>query len=72
MMYFLPADPSSPPSSLKRLRERARRAKYLIAADHYTGTFSLIDARLRRPLVGLEHVGLPEIANAIEAAGRGQ
>ena len=66
MIYVLPADPSSPPSSLKCLRERARRAKYLIAADHYTGTFSLIDARLRRPLAGLEHVDLPAIAHAIE------
>ena len=68
MLYVLPADPASPKSSLKTLRQTARRAGYLIAADYTTDTFTLVDARLRLPLLGLNHVGLPEIANAIEVA----
>jgi hypothetical protein len=66
MHYVLPANPASPKSSLKRLRENARRAGYLIAADYVTGTFTLVDARLRLPLLGLDHVGLPAIAHAIQ------
>ena len=42
-----------------------RNAAYRIARDRYAETYSLIDARLRIPLLGLDHVGLPEIANAI-------
>jgi len=68
MLYVLPADPASPKSSLKTLRQTARRAGYLIAADYTTDTFTLVDARLRLPLLGLNHVGLPEIANAIAVA----
>jgi hypothetical protein len=66
MLYVLPANPASPKSSLKNLRESARRAGYLIAADYVTGTFTLVDARLRLPLLGLDHVGLAAIAHAIE------
>jgi hypothetical protein len=66
MLYVLHADPASPPASLNCLRERARRAGYLISVDRCTGTFSLVDARLRLPLLGLDHVSLPEIARAIE------
>jgi len=66
MQYLLAANPASPTTSLKQLRERARCAGYLVAADRCTGTFSLVDARLRVPLLGFEHVGLPEIAHAIE------
>jgi hypothetical protein len=68
MLYILPTDPASPKSSLKALRQIARRAGYLIAADYTTDTFSLVDARLRVPLLGLNHVGLPEIAHAVEVA----
>jgi len=66
MQYLLPANPASPSPSLKQLRERARCSGYLIAADYCTGTFTLVDARLRLPILGLDHVGLPEIARAIE------
>ena len=67
MLYVLPANPTSPLASLKRLRESARRAGYLISHDRCTETFSLVDARLHLPLLGLDHVGLPEIARAIES-----
>ena len=67
MLYILPRDPTtSPPVSLKTLRERARREHYLIATDRTTGTFSLVDARLHRPIAGLEHIDLPSIACAID------
>ena len=66
MRYLLPANPASPSTSLKQLRERARFVGYLIAADYCTGTFTLVDARLRLPLLGLDDVGLREIAHAIE------
>jgi hypothetical protein len=66
MNYFLPSNPSSPVSSLKSIRERARRDGYLVAADRTTGTFTLVDARLRLPLLGLNGVGLSDIAHAIE------
>jgi hypothetical protein len=65
MLYLLPS-PSSPTTSLKRLRSRARRDGYRIAADRYTGTFTLIDIRLRLPLLGLDNVPLPAIAHALE------
>jgi hypothetical protein len=66
MIYLLPANPLHPIKSLKRLREQARRAGYLVNRDRHTGTWSLIDARLHLPLLGLDRVGLPAIAQAIE------
>jgi hypothetical protein len=68
MMYVVPADPTSPVVSLSCLRSRARRAGYRIARDRYRETFSLIDDRLRVPLLGLDHVALIEIAHALEVA----
>lgn len=65
MNYALPADPASPTVSLACLRMRARRVGFLIAADRYAPTFSIVDARLRRPLAGLDHVSLGEVARAI-------
>jgi hypothetical protein len=50
------------------LRSRARRLGYRILGDRYAETFSLIDRKLALPISALEHVTLPEIANAIEAA----
>jgi hypothetical protein len=71
VIYVIPADPTSPPVSLPNLRRRAKCVGYCIARDRYAETFSLVDARLRIPLLGLDHVGLNQIANAIEAARRG-
>jgi hypothetical protein len=68
VIYVIPADPTSPKISLRCLRSRAKQVGYCIARDRYAETFSLVDARLRIPLLGLDHVGLNEIANAIEAA----
>jgi hypothetical protein len=68
VIYLVPANPTSPPVSLPSLRRRAKSVGYRIARDRYGETFSLIDARLRIPLLGLDHVGLPEIAHAIQAA----
>jgi hypothetical protein len=68
MVYLLPENPASSVLSLPRLRSRARRAGYLVSRDRYTGDFSLIDARLRVPLRGLDHVGLGVIVRAVEAA----
>jgi hypothetical protein len=68
-MYFLSRDPATSPKSLKQLRERVRRADYRISADYATGIFPLIDARLRLPLLGLDYVGLAEIAHAVEQLG---
>jgi hypothetical protein len=72
VIYVIPADPTSPLISLPCLRRRAKRVGYHISRDHYAETFSLVDARLRIPLLGLDHVGLSEIANAIEVARRGR
>jgi hypothetical protein len=72
MIYVLPSDLTRPPVSLPNLRWRAKRVGYCIERDRYAETFSLVDVRLRIPLLGLDHVGLPEIANAIEAGRRGQ
>jgi hypothetical protein len=66
-MNYLPPAEVSRPVPLPTIRERARRCGYLISADHCTGTFSLVDARLHLPLLGLDHVTLPEIARAVEA-----
>jgi hypothetical protein len=55
--YIISSNPTTPNLSLPRLRARARRQGYCIARDHYASTFSLIDARLRGPLHGLDHVG---------------
>jgi hypothetical protein len=68
MNYFVPADPAIPLSSLSRLRAQAKRIGYCIGRDRYSNTFSLVDARLRVPLFGLDHVALAEIAHAIEEA----
>jgi hypothetical protein len=67
VIYVLPIDPSSPPISLSCLRARAKRVGFRIARDRYSDTFSLIDARTGLPLLGLDHVGLAPVANAIEA-----
>jgi hypothetical protein len=70
MIYFIPENPTSPPVPLSRLRSRARRKGYRIQTDRCGGeTFSLFDARLRVPLAGLDHVGLAEIARAVEIIG---
>jgi hypothetical protein len=66
MLYVLPRNPASPTLSLPRLRAHARRAGYKIVRDLLSGTFSLVDAQLGLPLVGLDHVELPQIASAIE------
>jgi hypothetical protein len=71
-MYILPQECTSPPLSLPNLRRRAKRVGYRISRDPYSATFSLIDARLRIPLLGLDHVGLSEIARAVQAARRHQ
>ena len=68
MQYMIAQNPATPTLSLARLRSRARRSGYRVARDRYANTFSLIDARLHVPLLGLDHVGLPEIAHAVEAA----
>jgi len=65
--YLLPANPG-PALSLPRLRYRARRVGYAIARDRFSGTYSLIDLRLRVPLMGLDGVELAMIARAVEAA----
>jgi hypothetical protein len=71
VIYVIPTDPTSPPISLPSLRSRAKRHGYRISYDRNIGAFTLVDCRLHRPILGLEHVGLVEIANAVEAAGRG-
>jgi hypothetical protein len=72
MIYVVPTDPTSPIISLSRLRSRARRVGYRIARDRYGETFSLIDDRLCVPLLGLDHVGLIDIAHAIETARKSE
>ena len=58
------------PGFLCCLCRRAKRVGYRIARDRYAETYSLIDARLSVPPLGFDHVGLPEIANAIEVTRR--
>jgi hypothetical protein len=65
MHYIVPADPTSNSFRLSSLRARAKRRGYWITRDRHAGTWSLIDVDLRRPLVGLQNVGLVEIARAI-------
>jgi len=67
MIYILPANPSIPAISLSRLRARARRGGYRILQDRPTGTYSLVDAKLNLPLLGLDRVELVDIARAVEA-----
>ena len=67
MDYIIPSAPATL-MSLPRLRSRARRVGYRIARDRYAHTFSLVDTRLHRPLLELDHVGLPEIADAVKSA----
>jgi hypothetical protein len=68
VIYLLPANPTSPLVSFSALRQRAKRLDYRIFGDRYAETFTLVDTRLGLPVSGLEHVGLPIIANAIESA----
>jgi hypothetical protein len=67
-VYLLPANPASPTLSVPNLRARAKRAGYQIARDRYGATWSLIDAQLRVPLLGYDHVELGKIARAVETA----
>jgi hypothetical protein len=66
MNYLLPAEPARASVSLPAIRERARRRGLLIARDRTNGLFSLVDARLRLPLLGLDRVGLADVAQAVE------
>ncbi len=68
MLYVIPQNPASQTSSLSRLRSRARRVGFFIERHRHCETWSLIDARLRLPLSGLDRVGLAEIAAAVETA----
>jgi hypothetical protein len=67
MHYIVPADPHTSGSlfKLNSLRARARRRGYWITHDRHAGTWSLVDAGLKRPLVGLQNINLIEIAHAI-------
>jgi hypothetical protein len=67
MHIILPANPTSGSFQLNSLRARARRRGYWITHDRHAGTWSLVDADLRRPLVGLQNVPLIDIARAITA-----
>lgn len=67
MIYILPANPSSPTISLPRLRRRARRNGYRVLKDRGTGGYSLFDAKLNLPLLGLDRVELVDIARAVVA-----
>jgi len=68
MLYILPKSSTSPILSLAALRARAGRCGYRIEHDRH-GDWSLVDARLELPLVGLDHVALVEIVRAIETVG---
>jgi hypothetical protein len=70
MHYILAANPSTETLSLDCLRSRAKRRGYRVQIDRASGgtTFTLYDARLRRPISGLDHVPLNKIADAIEMA----
>ena len=56
MHYILPANPTSGSFQLNSLRARAKRRGYWITHDRHAGTWSLVDADLRRPLVGLQKI----------------
>jgi hypothetical protein len=56
MIFIVPADPTTPVKSLRRLRAQAKRSGHLVNRDRYANTYSLIDARLRVPLFGFDHV----------------
>ena len=68
MVYIVPESPTSPIISLAALRTRAGQCGYHITHDRHD-TWSLIDARVGLPLVGLDHVTLVEIVRAIETVG---
>jgi len=65
--YIVPSDPTSRSLKLGNLRARARRHGYWITHDRHANTWSLIDADLKRPLVGLQNINLIDIARAIFA-----
>ena len=67
MHYIVPSDPASSPLKLYTLRARAKRHGYWITHDRHTGTWSLVDVDLKRPLVGLHNSNLVDIARAILA-----
>ena len=71
MHYIISSNTTTPNLSLPYPGCRARRQVYRIARGHYASKFSLMDARLRGSLHKLDHVGLGEIANAIQLARRG-
>jgi hypothetical protein len=65
---IIPGDPTNgAPVRLNSLRARARRRGYWITHDRHTGTWSLVDVDLQRPLVGLQNINLVDIARAIFA-----
>jgi hypothetical protein len=72
MHYIVRANPTSPIISLtlRRLRARAKRAGYRVTWDRYRQTYSLVDAQLCRPLLGLDHVALSAIVDAVEQVRR--
>jgi hypothetical protein len=63
-IYYVPGDPATP-LKINSLRIRARRRGYWIGHDRAADYWSLVDARLKRPLVGFNGVGLAEIARVI-------
>jgi len=65
--YIVHSDPTSSSFRLNSLRARARRRGYWITHDRHAGTWSLVDADLKRPLVGLQNVSLIDIARVIFA-----
>jgi hypothetical protein len=67
MHYIVSADPTSSSFKLSSLRARARRYGYWITHDRHAGTWSLVDADLKRPLVGLQNINLIDIARVIFA-----
>jgi len=71
--YIIPADPRSRGLKLGSLHARARRHGYWITHDRHAGTWSLIDADLKRPLVGLaEHQPDRHRASDLRCTGQWQ